>query len=53
MRLQETAQYAKQRGLIFFTKRLHADPQKRQKLINQLGAELGKDTRSIFLAADF
>ncbi len=52
-RLQESAQYAKQHGFDIFTTTLTLSPHKNAKLINQLGAELGKEYQIEFLAADF
>ncbi len=53
MRLQETALYAKQQGFDIFTTTLTLSPHKNAMLINQIGAELGKQHQIEFLAADF
>ena len=53
MRLEQTAQYARQHGFDIFTTTLTLSPHKNAALINQLGAELGKRYQIEFLAADF
>lgn len=53
MRLDKTAQYAKQEGFDIFTTTLTISPHKNATLINQLGEDLSKRYNVEFLAANF
>jgi len=53
MRMKKTAEIAKKKGFDFFTTTLTMGPQKKAKIINQIGKELENKYKIGFYSADF
>ena len=53
LRLEKTAQIAKEQGIEFFTTTLTVSPHKNAELLNQLGCEIAEKYGTKFLPADF
>ncbi len=53
LRLQKTAEYAKEKGFDYFTTTLSVSPYKNAQLLNEIGSELEKEYAIAYLYSDF
>lgn len=53
LRLKETAKLAREKGFEFFTTTLSISPLKNAEKLNEIGEEIGKETRVPYLNSDF